>query len=124
MYRTIAILLLTIGLLVPAASAAERPSRWRGVWRVSQALLCGANAADIASSWGKTEANPLLRTGSRFSYGSMAIKLGALTGSLAAQHYLIRKNPAHAPLFASANLAATAALAIVAEHNMHIPKPN
>jgi hypothetical protein len=115
------VILLTVFLL-PAASAADRPSRWRAVWRVSQAMLAGANAADAASSWGKNEANPLVRTGQTFSYGSLAVKMGALTGGLVAQHYILRKAPNETPLFASANLAAAAVLGVVAERNMRVPQ--
>ena len=120
MQRTAAFILLLTVLLLPAASAADRPSRWRAVWRVSQAMLAGADAADAASSWGKNEANPLVRAGQRFSYGSLAIKMGALTGGMVAQHYILRKAPNKTPLFASTNLAAAAMLAVVAEHNMHV----
>ena len=120
MQRTAAFILLLTVLLLPAASAADRPSRWSAVWRVSQAMLAGADAADAASSWGKNEANPLVRAGQRFSYGSLAIKMGALTGGMVAQHYILRKAPNKTPLFASTNLAAAAMLAVVAEHNMHV----
>jgi len=114
-------LILSMSLILPAASAADRPARWRTVWRVSQALLAGADAADAASSWGKMEANPLVRAGPRFSYGSLAIKVGALTGGLVAQHYILRKAPEQTPLFASANLAAAAMLSVVAARNMRVP---
>ncbi len=57
----------------------------------------GGDAADVASSWGKNEANPLVRTGQRFSYGSLAIKMGALAGGLVAQHYIVRKSPEENP---------------------------
>ena len=124
MQRTVAFLLLLTVLLLPAASAADRPARWRAVWRVSQALLAGADAADAASSWGKIEANPLVRAGPRFSYGSLAIKLGALSGGLAAQHYILRRAPEQTPLFASANLAAAAILGVVAGRNMQVPRPS
>lgn len=122
MQRTLALLLLFIVFLAPAASAAERRSRWRTVWHVSQALLAGAETADIASSWGKNEANPLVRTGQRFGYGSLAIKAGALAGCLAVQHFVLRKNPKPTPVFASANLAAAAMLSIVAVHNTGVPR--
>lgn len=121
MQRTAAFLILLFAVILPAASAADRPSRWRAVWHVSQAMLAGADAADVASSWGKMEANPLVRTSQRFSYGSLAIKVGALSAGMAAQHYILRKAPNKTPLFASANLAAAAMLAVVAEHNMHVP---
>ena len=120
MQRAIAVLALSI-LFLSAASAADRPSRWRAVWRVSQALLVADDAADAASSWGKNEANPLVRAGQRFSYGSLAIKLGALGGGLAAQHYILRKAPEQMPLFASANLAVAAMLGVVAGRNMQVP---
>jgi hypothetical protein len=119
--RSLALLLFCLVLLLPA-SAQEHRSRWHAVWRVSQLLLIGANTADIASSWGKSEANPLLRTGQRFGYGSMAIKLGVLTGSLTAQHFMARKSPRQIPFFTSANLAGTAVLSAVAARNMHVPR--
>jgi len=109
-------------MVLPAsASAAGKPARWRTVLRVSQALLAGADAADTASSWGKDEANPLVRTGPRFSYGSLAIKMGALTGGVIAQQLILRKAPYEAPLFASANLAGAALLGVAAEHNLRVP---
>lgn len=119
--RPIAIILLLIGLGPPSAFGADRLTRWRTVWRVSQALLAGADAADVASSWGKIEANPLLHAGSHFSYGSLAIKLGGLGGSIAAQHYLLRKSPELTPVAASTNLAAAAVLGAVAGRNMRVP---
>ena len=121
MHRVSAVLLLFTVLLLPSASAADRPARWRTVWRVSQALLAGADAADAASSWGKHETNPLVRTGQSFGYGSLAIKLGALTGGVVAQHFILRKAPYQTPLFASANLAVAAMLGAAAVHNMHVP---
>jgi hypothetical protein len=114
-------LLLLAGLILPDSSAAERPSRWHAMWRASQALLAASDAADIASSWGKNEANPLVRSGQRFSYGSAAIKLGALAGGLAAQHYIARKYPEEKSLMASVNLAAAGALGVVAARNMQVP---
>lgn len=113
--------LLLFMVLPASASAAGKPARWRTVLRVSQALLAGADAADTASSWGKDEANPLVRTGPRFSYGSLAIKMGALTGGVIAQQLILRKAPYEAPLFASANLAGAALLGVAAEHNLRVP---
>ena len=121
MQRTAALLLLFAGL-IPSASCAERLSKWRAVWHVSQVFLAGAETADVASSWGKNEANPLVRAGQRFSYGSVAIKLGAFAGSLTAQHFILRRNPERLPVFASANLAAAAMLGIVAHRNMQVPR--
>ncbi len=120
MHRGLALILLLAGL-VPAATAAEKPSRWHTAWRVSQVLLAGADVADLASSWGKSEANPLVRTGSRFSYGSLAIKLGVMAGGLAAQSYAAHKNPRQVRLYTAANLAAIGVFSAVAAHNMNVP---
>jgi hypothetical protein len=84
-------------------------------------MLAGANAADAASSWGKNELNPVVRTGQTFGYGSLAIKMGALTGAVVAQRYILRKSPNKTPVFASANLAAAALLGVVAKRNMNVP---
>ncbi|MGA2134859.1 MAG: hypothetical protein ABSH50_21445 [Bryobacteraceae bacterium] len=88
---------------------------------MSELLVAGADAADTASSWGKLESNPLLSTGSRFSYSSLAIKLGALAGGLTAQHFLARRNPEQTAVFASANLGAAGVLSLVAARNMRVP---
>jgi len=73
-------------------------------------MLVAGNTADIASSWGKYETNPLLRTGARFSYGSLAV-----------QQYIAHKHPDRIPYFASANLAVAGVLGIVAFHNTGVP---
>lgn len=122
MKRCLSSALLFFLLWLSCASAEDRPSRWHKVWRVSQALLIGANAADIASSWGKYEANPLLRAGQRFGYGAMGIKLGVLAGTLTAQHFMARKSPRQIPFFTTANMAGTAVLSAVAARNMHVPR--
>jgi hypothetical protein len=121
MKGSIALLLILLALSQPVASAADRSSRWRAVWHISQSMLVAGNSADIASSWGKYETNPLLRVGSRFSYGSMAIKVGMMVGGLTVQTYVAHKYPNRIPYFASANLALAGVLGIVAAHNTGIP---
>ncbi|MFN7999039.1 MAG: hypothetical protein U0Q18_35790 [Bryobacteraceae bacterium] len=118
----IALLLVWIGLNTPAAIAGERQSRWKTLWRFSQGLLVGANAADAATSWGKGEANPLMRTGTRFGFGSMAIKTGLVAGTLTLQHIVIRKNPERAPFFVISNTAGAALLGVVAARNAAIAR--
>ena len=120
MQRTVLALVLIVAGFLPAASAAEKPSRWRAVWHVSQVLLAGAQTADAASSWGKLEANPLLQTNPRFGYGALAIKFGALAGSLTAQHFIVRRNPTRMRLFACTNLAVTGMLTAVTVHNTRV----
>ena len=113
--------LLLIVFFLPVASAADRPGRWRALWHASEALLVAGNTADAATSWGKYETNPMLRTGSRFSYGSLAIKLGMVTGTIAVQHYVVRKSPNQVRYFAPANLAAAVAFGAIAAHNTTVP---
>lgn len=67
------------------------------------------------------EANPMVRAGPRFSYGSLAIKLGTLGWSLAAQHYILRRNREYMTALAMANIGVAGMLAGVAAHNMHVP---
>ena len=124
MRRLVAFLLMAAGLWANNAAAADKAGwpRWRAVWRVSQVLLAGANAADAASSWGKAEANPLVRTGSSFGYGSLAIKMGALAGGLTMQHFAMHKDAKQARLMATANVAVSGVLAGVAVHNFRVPR--
>ena len=118
MKRILASLVFVTIWLPPVASAAEKP--WHKIWRVSQAMLVASNAADIASSWGKSEANPMIRTSQSFSYGSMGIKLGLVAGSLAAQHYLVRTHPDRIPYVVVANFGTAAVMSVTAAHNMHV----
>jgi hypothetical protein len=119
--NSVAFLLVLMVLPLPAASAADRSSRWRAVWRASQAMLVAGNVADIASSWGKYETNPLLYTGPRFGFGSMAVKLAIVSGDLAVQQYVQHKSPNKIPYFVSANFAIAGVLSIVAVHNAGVP---
>ena len=121
MSRFAAFLIVLLLLLRPVASAADRSSRWRAVWHVSQSLLVAGNTADIATSWDKYETNPLLRVGARFSHDSMAIKPGMMMGGLTVQHYVAHKFPDRIPYCASANLALAGVFGIVAAHNTGVP---
>ena len=85
MIRSAMFLLLSGGLILPAASAAEKPDKsshlHAALWRVSQALVVGANVADSASSWGKYEANPVLNhPAPRFGFSACAIKMAVVAG--------------------------------------------
>lgn len=63
-------------------------------WKISAAFLVGALAADIATSWGKREINPLVPTsGGQFGAGSMGLKIGVTGGALAAQHFFLKRSP-------------------------------
>lgn len=68
--------------------------KWMSPYRMAQFALVGAAAADIASSWGCAEANPILRSADgRFGGRGFALKAGFTAGSLVATHLLKKKFP-------------------------------
>jgi len=96
----------------------EPSGRERALYRASVAALVAANAADLATSWGKRESNPILAgRGGRFSGGSLAIK-GALTmTSLTIQHFALRKSERPLRALTWVNFALAGGLSGVAVHN-------
>mgnify|MGYP000005847939 CR=1 FL=1 len=106
--------------LLPCA-AQERPSRF---WRVSVALLSAATAADVHSSWGKHELNPLLRNGgNRFGAQGLAVKAGVTGGAVLAQALLFRRKPASLRGAAVGNIIVAGALTGIAIRNHNLPPP-
>lgn len=77
----------------PEIERTERPrhGKW---WKVSVVLLAAASAADAQSSWGRLEANPLLRNGDgRFGSQGIALKALIVGGAVGTQYLLLRKHP-------------------------------
>jgi hypothetical protein len=68
---------------------AIRPDNPRSTaWKISVGALVAANVADVASSWGKKELNPLLSgPGETFGARSVLIK-AAIVGSVIGMEYL------------------------------------
>ena len=100
--------LATLFLLTIAMTAqAETTTRRHKIWRLSAALLACVTIADISSSAGRPEANPLLRSpDGRFSGRGIALKGAIVGGALGTQWLLTRKNPKAAGYAAAANFAA------------------
>ena len=72
-------------------SAEAKPSKW---WKISSFVLAAAVAADVQSSWGRQELNPLLRNGNgRFGVQGFALKSVLVGGTLGAQYFLLKKHP-------------------------------
>jgi len=72
----------------------EVPPKWISPYRMAQFAMIGAAAADISSSWGCAEANPILRSADgRFRGQGFAIKAGVTAGGLIATHLLRKKFP-------------------------------
>lgn len=112
--RIVLICLLALSPLSPA----KAESRKKKIWKVSVAVLSAVTIADIHSSYGRRELNPLLQSpDGRFSHRGISIKM-ALVGAVAGtQWLLIRKHPEGAGWAAGANFGASAVTGAVIVHN-------
>ncbi|MEQ1949275.1 MAG: hypothetical protein ABL995_18930 [Bryobacteraceae bacterium] len=94
----------------------------RTLYRWSVAAAIGGNVADIATSWNKSEANPVLggRAG-QFGVSSVLLKSSFVGVSLLLQHTALRHRPDLYPRLAWLNFLTTGTLGAVAAHNASIP---
>ena len=100
----------------PPSRDIHRPHR---MWKASLAVMAAASAADLLTSMGKRERNPLLQSADgRFRARGMAIKSAITGGAIASQMYLLRKNPEATPYAALANIALSGLFTSVAVHNL------
>jgi hypothetical protein len=100
--------------------------KWKKVWLASVAALGASNAADLHSSSGLWETNPLLRG----PHGRFNARKGVLIKSIASgglallEVILLKKMPEmdlHKP-FAITNMVVTGVVATTAVRNYHIPR--
>jgi hypothetical protein len=92
----------------------------QALYGASVAALVGANAADLSSSWGRPELNPILTpsgSGARFGWQSATIKLGFTATTLLIQRYILRRRPDLRRSLAISNFIAAGALGGVAARN-------
>jgi hypothetical protein len=100
----------------PRFEETRRPSR--KMWLASVALLAAASVADAASSWGRPELNPVLRSANgRFGGRAVGIKCGLVGATLTMEWLLGRNRPQADRPFAWMNFAAGAGTAAAALHN-------
>lgn len=93
------------------------------VWIASTVALLAATSLDAASSWGKYEGNPLLRS-SNGTFGAQGVSLKfAIAGAMLAPQLLFRKNHRATKFFTIANFAQAGMFTGVAIHNFGIPRP-
>ena len=107
---------------IPARPVLPQLDQQEGMrlYRASLFTLAGAQAADIATSWGRRELNPLLTPGSstqRFGPQAVGLKSAFLSSSLVFQSFVIRRNPKLRRPFAIVNFISAAALSAVALAN-------
>lgn len=104
--------------LVEHPRPGTRPSK---LWRFSVAALAASSAADAWSSYGRTEANPLLRSpGGTFSARALGIKAAIAGGGVAAQWLVMRKRPESANAAAITNFGMAGLFTGVAARNWRI----
>ena len=108
--------LLALSLCAMQAPAEE--VRHRKLWRVSAAILGAVTIADMQSSLGRPEANPLLQSpNGRFTARGAALKGMGVGAVIGAQWLMLRKNPKAAPFAAGVNFAASALTGAAVVHN-------
>jgi hypothetical protein len=93
------------------------------LWVASSILLLAATSLDAASSWGKYEENPFLRSNDgRFGTKGVSIKL-SLAGAMILPQLFFRKNHTATRLFTITNLAQAGMYGGIAARNFGIPRP-
>jgi hypothetical protein len=88
----------------------------QALYRWSVVAMTAASAADVASSWGKTELNPALGRG-QFGFRQTGIKVSISAGVLTAQWWQLRKHPELRKGMAISNFAVAGGLGAVAAGN-------
>jgi hypothetical protein len=93
----------------------------RTFYRRSVAILAASSAADVASSWRRPEANPVVAgPGSSFGAGSVAIKLGLVASSFLLERLILRNRPDLYRHVAWMNFGIAGAQGAVVRHNISL----
>ncbi|MBM3761634.1 MAG: hypothetical protein FJW36_15470 [Acidobacteria bacterium] len=93
-------------------------------WMWSAIALTAASFADVHSSWGKREANSLLRSNDgTFGGKGLAIKMSMVGGILLGQHVMVSKSPSIAKALTFTNYGMAGMKIGVAARNYQIEKP-
>jgi hypothetical protein len=123
-FRFFAPAFLAVLLFVSPALAQDstgRPNsggKARKIWKISAAVLGAVTIADMHSSMGRLELNPLLRNAEgRFTSRGVSLKALMVGGALLGQHLMLRKHPEASGWAAGANFAAAAATGAAVARN-------
>jgi hypothetical protein len=111
-------MLVVLGLFTGECRAESHHGK---IWALSSAILGAVTVADMQSTVGAPESNPLLRSpNGQLATRGIAIK-GAVVGvAIGAQWLLIRKSPKAAGYAAGANFAAAAVTGAIVVRNHRI----
>jgi hypothetical protein len=107
--------------LMPVAHVEDRSDRRSStIWKISMAAMLGATAMDAASSMGKQESNPLLRSSDgTFGARGIAIKSSLAALCIAPQLLLRSRHELRKPL-TIANFIGTGLFTFAAIHNQGV----
>ena len=111
--RILALLMLTAGML--SAQGAE--SGGKRLWKWSLAAVAAGNTADLMTSMGRHELNPVLGIGT-FGLRATGIKIGISTATIGMQYLLVRRRPQAARKLAYVNFGMAAATGGAAAYNV------
>jgi hypothetical protein len=103
-------------IAVLAAGSHAQAASWRRILRVTQAALLASTAADVASSYGQRELDPVLGRG-RYGIRQASLEFGITGAMLAAQEILVHHKPFLAKRLAIVNLVRVGAFTGLAVHN-------
>ena len=110
--RVLAILFLTAGIM--SAEGADNGAK--RLWKWSLAAVAAGNAADVMSSVGRHELNPVLGVG-QFGLRATGIKVGISTAAAGLQYLLVRRRPEAARKLAYVNFGMAAVTGGTAAYN-------
>jgi len=99
------------------------PRHTSRLWVASCVALVAATSADMASSWGRNEANPILRSADgRFGARGVSIKLAMAGAMIAPQFFVMKRAPGSQRLFTIANFLQAGLYTGVAIRNYGVPE--
>jgi hypothetical protein len=106
----------TILIAAFAAGSHAQAASWHRLWRVTQAAMLASTTADVASSYGKRELDPVLGRG-RYGIRQASLEFGITGAVLAIQEISVHHKPFLAKRLAIVNLVRTGAYTGLAVHN-------
>jgi len=114
-------LLPVIALLILAPRGDAGEPKWRKLYKASIPAVVAGSTADIATSWGRGELNPLLR-GAQGTFGARGLALkSALVGGSTLAGWIIARHR-HPEVAAVANFGMAATFGITAWRNTRVQK--
>jgi hypothetical protein len=109
-------ILLVLMLSVISLRAEGADSGRKRLWKWSLGVLAAANVADVATSMGRHELNPVLGAG-QFGARATGVKIGISAAAIGVQYLILRRRPEATRKAAYVNFALAGATGGVAAFN-------